>query len=289
MTVPSLAAGKRCSTEPRGRLQSSPAQCNDGRRAWCGSLRTAPRTWIRHSMRDAPSLAREVDAGLQATHFSRAAAGVPPHPRHIANIQCRQSARPRMQKRADLLAAVCDLLDRGRMEDARRSLADYAPAGVTTPRAAWPMARLIRVFQRDGFTDRYSGDRLVFPGTLRALSVLLPDVFPYHRNWKQSATHPAYWELYPTIDHVVPVVRGGLDDESNVVTTSMLRNAAKANWLLEELGWPQAPVPVVAGWDGLLGWFVSVSGSKDALRNDPAIVRWRRAAIDARPGPTSAT
>jgi hypothetical protein len=33
------------------------------------------------------------------------------------------------------------------------------------------------VFARDGFVDRYSGERLVFPGTLRLLAKLLPNEF----------------------------------------------------------------------------------------------------------------
>ena len=64
------------------------------------------------------------------------------------------------------------------------------------------------VFLRDRFTDRYFGQSLVFPGTLRALSILLPQQFPYQQNWKQSQTHPAYWELSPTIDHIVALARG---------------------------------------------------------------------------------
>jgi hypothetical protein len=77
--------------------------------------------------------------------------------------------------------------------------------------------------------DRYSGLPLVFPGVLRLLSRLLPQEFPFHPNWKMAETHPAYWELFPTIDHVLPVSRGGVDSDVNWVTTSMLRNAAKAN------------------------------------------------------------
>ena len=96
---------------------------------------------------------------------------------------------------------------------------------------------MTRVFARDGFVDRYSGDKLVFPGTLlRLLSALMPDEFPAHPNWKMSASHVMYWELCPTIDHLVPVARGGADNESNYVTISMLRNSAKAHWTLEELG-----------------------------------------------------
>src|SRR5580704_11387234 len=141
-------------------------------------------------------------------------------------------------ERADLLASVCALLEAGDVAAARTALLDRYPCPApATRRNAWSSTRLMAVFVRDGFTDRYFGTKLVFPGTLRALSLLVSDAFPYHRNWKQSETHPAFWELYPTIDHIVPVARGGADDESNVVTTSMLRNSAKSNWLREEVGW----------------------------------------------------
>ena len=61
------------------------------------------------------------------------------------------------------------------------------------------------VFVRDGFIDRYSGAHLLFPGTIRLVSRLLPSEFPFHSKWKMSETHMIYWELSPTIDHVVPV------------------------------------------------------------------------------------
>ena len=55
----------------------------------------------------------------------------------------------------------------------------------------------------------------MFPGALRLLIQLLPQQFPYPQNWKISSTHPAFWELFPTIDHIVPVARGGTDSEDN--------------------------------------------------------------------------
>lgn len=140
---------------------------------------------------------------------------------------------------------------------------------------------MTKVFVRDGFTDRYFGDPLVFPGALRAVSALSPSLFPYHRNWKQSLTHPAYWSHYPTIDHVVPVARGGADDESNVVTTSMLRNAAKSNWLLSELGWPTTLAPLAAAWDGLLPWFCREYEQNERLRHEPSLRPWYKAAKSA--------
>lgn len=183
---------------------------------------------------------------------------------------------------ADILASVCNLITQSRLVDAQTSLlAEYPCAGPSTPRRPWPLRRMVGVFLRDGFTDRYSGERLVFPGTLRALAVLLPEAFPYQLHWKQSATHPAFYELSSTLDHIVPVARGGADDESNVVTTSMLKNMAKGNFLLEELRWPLDRAPLAAGWDGLLQWFLSMSASHSALLGDAAVQRWRRAALQA--------
>ena len=104
-----------------------------------------------------------------------------------------------------------------------------------------------QVFIRDGFIDRYAGTRLVFPGALRILSIEMPKEFPFHPNWKMSESHIVYWELFPTIDHVVPVSKGGADEEQNWVSTSMLRNNAKSNWTLEELGWELKPQGDVRG------------------------------------------
>ena len=62
-----------------------------------------------------------------------------------------------------------------------------------------PVKRVVRerdavaVFVSDGFIDRYSGQRLVFPGVLSLLSQVMPDAFPYHPHWRVSMTHPAFW------------------------------------------------------------------------------------------------
>ena len=95
----------------------------------------------------------------------------------------------------------------------------------------------MQVFARDGFIDRHSGRRLIFPGTLRLVSMLFPETFPFQTNWKADACHFAFYELFPTIDHLIPVSRGGADSDNNRVSTSMVRNAAKANFTIQELGW----------------------------------------------------
>ena len=179
---------------------------------------------------------------------------------------------------ATVIATVCDLIADGDLVAAKALLtASYPHVGASTPRKAWPLRRLVAVFVRDGFTDRYFGARLVFPGTLRALSLLMPDAFPYHRNWKQDVTHRAFWELYPTIDHVVPAAHRGMDDESNDVTTSMLMNGAQSNWLLEKLAWPIERAPVAQEWHGLLAWFMAAWETHAVLRQNATLRRWHAA------------
>lgn len=140
----------------------------------------------------------------------------------------------------------------------------------------------MRLFYRDGFLDRYSGVRLVNPGALRLLSVLLPEDFPADPNWAMSRSHFAFWELFPTIDHLHPVSRGGGDEEGNWVTTSMLRNSAKAHWTLAELGWDLQPPGDHTEWDGLTEWFIRYLRSDHVPLEVPYIRRWFRASMEVR-------
>jgi 5-methylcytosine-specific restriction endonuclease McrA len=134
------------------------------------------------------------------------------------------------------------------------------------------------VFLRDGFIDRYWGTRLVFPPVLRLLSHYLPAEFPYHKNGKMSEGHLAYWELFPTIDHVVPLARGGADSEENWVCCSMLTNSIKSNWTLEQLQWRRLPQDDPAQWDGMVGWFLHQVKAQPALLENPYIKDWHAAA-----------
>jgi hypothetical protein len=105
--------------------------------------------------------------------------------------------------------------------------------------------------------------------------------FPFHPNWKMTETHMVYWELFPTIDHVLPVACGGADNAKNWVTTSMLHNSAKSNCTLAELGWQLLPPGDFKQWDGLLGWFVTYLQQEQSHLSDTYIRRWHRAALAA--------
>jgi hypothetical protein len=93
-----------------------------------------------------------------------------------------------------------------------------------------------------------------------------------------TETHPAYYELFATIDHIVPVARGGLDVAENWATTSMLRNTAKGNWTLQELGWQLLPAGKLQEWDGLLGWFRRHVEKHENIARDGYVRRWYQAA-----------
>ena len=96
-----------------------------------------------------------------------------------------------------------------------------------------------------------------------------------------SECHFGYWQLLPTIDHIIPVSRGGTDDESNWVCTSQMRNSAKSNWLLRELGWQLHSSGDLSDWDGLTGWFMAYAAKNVAILDDGYIRSWHKAASKA--------
>jgi hypothetical protein len=182
--------------------------------------------------------------------------------------------------KAEVLARVCAAVGEHQLDRAAEILQhEYPFAPEAVAKRSYGPIECTRVFARDGFIDRYSGERLVFPPVLRILSTVLPTQFPFDPNWKTDVTHRAYWDLQATLDHVVPVTRGGRDDESNWVTTSQVRNSAKGNWSLEQLGWRLHPPGSFREWDGLMRWFLEyASKHPEVVAANASIRGWHRAA-----------
>ena len=181
--------------------------------------------------------------------------------------------------KAGVIARVCAALGDGAIAEARHiARAEYPFDPSIHAGRKYTEYQSLQIFWRDGFVDQYSGNLLVFPGTLRLLSWLLPEEFPAHPNWKMAESHFVYWELFPTIDHVAPVARGGADSPDNWVCTSMLRNSAKGHWTLEELGWRRHEPGDPDKWDGLTRWFVEATTREPAWLASAYLRRWRRAA-----------
>lgn len=179
----------------------------------------------------------------------------------------------------EILVRACDTIAADDIEGAAAIIgAEYPFVPLTNAGRRYSLKQYMQVFARDGFIDRYSGKRLVFPATLRLLSRLMPEAFPYHTNWKTDACHFAYYDLCPTIDHVVPVSRGGADDMANWVCTSQLRNSAKANFTLDELGWSLLPPGDLKAWDGLTGWFLEEYARRIELSEISHFREWAKVA-----------
>ena len=178
---------------------------------------------------------------------------------------------------------ACSAISNGAIGDAKQIInVKYPFSPLKNAGRNYTDSQKTKIYLRDGFIDRYSGDKLVFPPVLRLMSKLMPEEFPFHKNWKTTECHMAYWKLFPTIDHVIPVSRGGVDEKSNWVCTSQLRNSAKSNWLLEELGWQLHQPGDLDEWDGLINWFVDYVKTNQKTLNDNYLKSWYKAAINAK-------
>lgn len=180
--------------------------------------------------------------------------------------------------KAAVIEDVASALIRNDAQLARRIASEKYPwTHVAVHKRKMNNLKALSVFIRDGFIDRYSGSRLVFPGALYILSMEMPDAFPAHKTWRVADSHVVYWELWPAVDHIVPVSRGGVDDESNYMTTSVFHNTAKGHWTIEELGWPILAEGDIHEWDGLTNWFLDYIAFKPSLLDNKTINNWHDA------------
>ena len=180
--------------------------------------------------------------------------------------------------RFETYCRIVEDLKIGKDNDVRRTLISELPFEIL-PREhrSYSIGQKLRLFFRDGFIDRYSGEKLLNPGFLRVLSDLFPKEFPYHLNWKQTECHQAWWMRYPTVDHLIPIARGGKNEPDNWITTSMLHNQAKLNWTIEELGWKLHEPGRIEEWDGLSASFLVIVEARTTLLNDKYIRDWYHA------------
>ena len=134
----------------------------------------------------------------------------------------------------------------------------------------------LKIYRRDGFIDRYSGRRLLFPPVLRIFSIELGDVFPFQQNWKLSECHITYWALMRTHDHKEPIARGGKDQPENIYTTSQMMNSMKSNFTIEELGLHEFPPGDLGEWDGMIEWQKEYIKTNKKFLEDRYISEWNR-------------
>jgi 5-methylcytosine-specific restriction endonuclease McrA len=111
----------------------------------------------------------------------------------------------------------------------------------------------LRVFRRDRFTCRLCGRRTLYLPVLQAISRALPEEMPYQPSWAFGTTHLVYWTHSTSLEHLTPLARSGLDDESNFVASCYACNSARGDYLLEEVEWRLREPNEASDWDGLSG------------------------------------
>ena len=182
--------------------------------------------------------------------------------------------------KALLIHDLCESLMNGKRNDCIDLINENYPfVDTLIQKRQYSRYQMCKVFIQDGFIDRYSGDKLLFPGLIKILTIEFPELFRYHLNWKMSETHMIYWELFPTIDHFIPIARGGLDEESNLVTTSMIHNSAKSNWTIDELGWTLYEKS--DNWDGLARYFLDLTNKNLNYEKDNYVSSWKKGLLRA--------
>lgn len=184
----------------------------------------------------------------------------------------------------DIIIEVCNCLNSNKKEEAKQIIeTKYKHEYIKCDKRAMSNVEKLKIYIRDGFIDRYNGKRLLFPNVLRIITTELGnEVFPFHTNWKMSNCHIAYWNYMPTYDHVIPIARGGMDKEENIVTTSQIMNSAKSNFLIDELGWELYNPGKIDEWDGMMQWYIQYRDKNISILEDKYIKSWNNALEECR-------
>ena len=179
------------------------------------------------------------------------------------------------KEKCNIISDIADMLLENNKTAAKSIICQkYPHTYYEIEKRTYTITQKMKQFIRDGFIDRYTGEKLLNPGMLKTISYYFPNEFPYHPHWKMTETHIAYWELIPTIDHIYPIAKGGEDDEKNWVTTSMKNNSIKSNYTIDEIHWKLYPRGDISEWDGLTSEFLQLVKNDEELLKDAYIKSW---------------
>lgn len=185
------------------------------------------------------------------------------------------------KEKSDIIYDVARMILCDNMPAAKSIICEeYPHKHLEIEKRSYTLEQKMNQFISDGFIDRYTGQKLINPGILKLISHFFPEEFPYHPHWKMSETHIAYWELIPTLDHIYPIAKGGHDDESNWVTTSMKNNSIKSNYTIDEIHWTLHPKGNIADWDGLTKLLIELVEKDNSLLKDAYIRSWYKVSKD---------
>lgn len=189
---------------------------------------------------------------------------------------------PEIEKAVTLLSEAADALLRGDESEAGRlvtaadkpQIAEFYRriAGKTDPEIHWqskqPKDRLpnsrrsatrmpsgngqAAIFARDGWRCRYCGTRVISTKARKVFTERFPEE-THWVSWQRYGGHSALLSQGASLDHVLPISRGGKNVDCNFVTACGTCQFGRNQWTLEEVGFtdPRDRQPVRDGWDGL--------------------------------------
>ncbi|MEM9423600.1 MAG: HNH endonuclease, partial [Spirochaetota bacterium] len=87
----------------------------------------------------------------------------------------------------DILIRVAECIKNGQKEYARSIIKkEYQHNYIPYAKRIMTAYEKLNIYINDGFIDRYSGKKLLFPNVLRIFSYELGKEFPFQPNWKMS-------------------------------------------------------------------------------------------------------
>jgi 5-methylcytosine-specific restriction endonuclease McrA len=176
----------------------------------------------------------------------------------------------------DRFAEVVDLVLERQTDEAAERLSAIARLGSGADRPApLPLPLQAAIFARDRYTCRYCDTRTVLIPVMYAISALYGSIFKAHRYWRRDETDIAYWTYATSVEHIVPVKRGGTNDPDNVITACWHCNEEKGTHTLLQLDWNVRPIAERA-WDGLGSKLPSLIAVMDATPRLDTVMKTTR-------------
>jgi len=125
----------------------------------------------------------------------------------------------------------------------------------------------LEVWKRDSWHCRYCGKPVFFSPTLKLLDQINPNHTYYHKNGKTGKMLELFQKMWASVDHIVPISKGGENEIDNYATACW-----KCNLKFREkmVGKDKSnPLdPEAKEWDGFSGLYPSLIRLTEQKENE---------------------